>query len=146
VDALAGLVAVLEAALGMASRHRNALAAAKRPGHIPLNLAPSFFERLSIVLIRAQAQGLVREDLQPGDLPRLVGMLITTKRFDETGEGWRRYLALLVDALGLESTTPLPPLPPQDARNVSSSRTGCPSEPRGSALARGRAARNSHDP
>jgi AcrR family transcriptional regulator len=137
VDALAGLVAVLEAALGMASRHRNALAAAKRPGHIPLNLARSFFDRLSILLIRAQAQGLVRQDLQPRDLPRLVGMLITTMWFDETGEGWRRYLALLVDALGLESTTPLPPLPPQDPRNASSSQTGCPSDPEGQAKSQG---------
>ena len=118
-DGHAGLVSVIEAALTMASGHRNALAAVKQPGRIPLDLAPSFFERLAGVLTRAQQQGAVRDDLRPGDLPRLVAMLISTMWFDDSGEEWRRYLSLLQDALVPGAATPLPPL-------TAASRTGLP--------------------
>jgi AcrR family transcriptional regulator len=110
VEPLAGLAEVLEAALTMAFGHRNALAAVKGAGRLASNLAPSFFERLATVLARAQQQGTVRGDLQPGDLPRLVSMLVTSLWFDETGEGWRRYLGLMLDSLKPQGATPLPPL------------------------------------
>jgi AcrR family transcriptional regulator len=109
-NAGAGLVRVLEAALTMAAVNRNALAAVKRPHRIPLGLAPSFFRRLAKVLAQAQREGAVRADLQAADLPRLVAMVITTMWFDEAGDGWRRYLSLLEDALVPGAASPLPPL------------------------------------
>jgi AcrR family transcriptional regulator len=110
VEPLQGLISVLEAAVAMASRHRNALAATKQPGRISLDLAPSFFRRLAVVLSCAQDQGAVRADLRDADLPRLFAMVATTMWFDRSGDGWRRYLALLVEALRPDATTSLPPL------------------------------------
>jgi hypothetical protein len=110
VEPFNGLAEVLEAAMAMASAHRNALAAAKGAAWIGHSLVPSFFERLSVVLGRAQQQGTIRGDLQPRDLPRLVSMLVTTMWFDESGEAWRRYLVLMLDGLQTRTATPLPPL------------------------------------
>ncbi|HEY1704518.1 MAG TPA: helix-turn-helix domain-containing protein [Trebonia sp.] len=109
-DAGGDLVRVIEAALQMATANRNALAAVKGPQRIPLDLAPSFFQRLAGVLTRAQRQGAVRGDLRAADLPRLVAMLITAMWFDESGNEWRRYLSLFQDALAPAASSPLPPL------------------------------------
>ena len=112
-DAGAAIVEVWEAALGLSHRHRNALAAAKRQGHIPMTLATTFFVGLAQVLARAQEQGSIRADLVPEDLPRLTVMLINTPWLDDDKESWRRYLALVMDGLRPVAATPLPvPAPP----------------------------------
>jgi AcrR family transcriptional regulator len=109
-DAFTGLVTALRAAVAMAAGQRNALAASKRPGQMPLDLAPVFFTRLAPILIKAQEQGSVRADVEPADLPQLLSMLLSTMWFDESEVGWRRYLGLLLDALRPNAATPLPPL------------------------------------
>lgn len=113
-DAGAAIVEVWEAALGLSHRHRNALAAAKRQGRIPMTMATTFFVGLAQVLARAQEQGSIRADLVPEDLPRLTVMLINTPWLDDDDkESWRRYLALLMDGLRPAAATPLPvPAPP----------------------------------
>jgi hypothetical protein len=71
-DALTTLVTALEAVMTMIARHRNALAAAKRPGQFPTGLVRHFFERLGIVLARALLLALdepsVREILADPDV------------------------------------------------------------------------------
>jgi AcrR family transcriptional regulator len=120
-DGLTGLTTVLTAALRMTSGLRNAVAVRKLPGPIDAELLPVFFGRLAPILVKAQEQGSIRADLRPADLPRLMSMLLSTIYFDGNGEGWRRYLALLMDALRTESAGQLPPL--ADLTNSDYSRT-----------------------
>jgi AcrR family transcriptional regulator len=109
-DGLTGLITVLTAALRMASGLRNAIAIHKHPGPIDVDLLPVFFGQLAPILVKAQEQGSIRRDLHPADLPQLMSMLLSTIWFDENGEGWRRYIALLTDALRAESAGRLPAL------------------------------------
>jgi AcrR family transcriptional regulator len=53
------------------------------------------------VLARAQAEGGVRDDLRPGDIPLLEVMICATAQYSEkvSPELWQRYLALLFDGL-----------------------------------------------
>jgi AcrR family transcriptional regulator len=136
-DALTGLVTVLEAAMTMISQHRNAVAAARQPGQFPVDVVAPFFERLAIVLAKAQQQGTVRSDLRADDLPRLTLMVLNTMWLNDVPDNWRRYLMLLLDALQPAAarplppvtpvTAPLPPLTPQDGATVE---TQSPPHPR----------------
>jgi len=111
-DALTGVVAVLDAFMTMASQHRNALAAARQPGQFPVDVVAPFFERLAIILARAQQQGTVRADLDAEDLPRLLIMVFNTIWLNDAPGNWRRYLMLLLDALQPIAARPLPPVTP----------------------------------
>jgi AcrR family transcriptional regulator len=114
-DALTGLVTVLEATMTMISQHRNALAAARQPGRFPVDVVAPYFDRLAIVLARAQQQGTVRADLHADDLPRLGLMVLNTMWLNDTPDNWRRYLMLLLDALQPSAARPLPPVTPVTA-------------------------------
>lgn len=116
-DAWRGMVTLLEAALTMAARNRHIFAAAGDSDAMATGLAARYFAALGTLVRRAQDAGQVRADLQPDDLPRLVFMLIPTLRFvEQPTEGWRRYLALLLDALRPAAATALPPAPPPIGR------------------------------
>ena len=121
-DAGAAIAQVWEAALEIGYRHRNALAAVKGQGGIPLSLARTFFAGLAQVLARAQQQGSIRTDLVADDLPRLTGMLFHSPWLDDDQESWRRYLALMLDGLRPAAATPLPvpapAMPSEDRRPV----------------------------
>lgn len=121
-DGLAGLSAVLGAALRMASGLRGAIAVRKQPGPIDARLLPVFFGRLAPILVKAQEQGSIRQDICPEDLPRLMSMLLGTIWFDAGSEGWRRYLTLLLDALRPDRASELPRL--AGRANSDYSRTG----------------------
>jgi AcrR family transcriptional regulator len=110
--ALTGFVAVLEALMTMIAQQRNALAAAKQPGQFPVDLVAPLFEKLAIILARAQRQGTLRNDLHPDDLPRLTLMVLNTMWLNDTPGNWRRYLMLLLDALQPGAARPLPPVTP----------------------------------
>jgi AcrR family transcriptional regulator len=114
-DPRQGLAVLLEAALHLVSRERTMLAAARDAGAMTADVSARFFGPLAELLERGKAAGLIRDDLDADDLPRLVVMLLSTVRMSEPGsEGWRRYLALLFDALRPESASTLPasaPLP-----------------------------------
>jgi AcrR family transcriptional regulator len=119
-DALAGadswdaVVTMLEAALTVATEESGTFAAGAGPGMF-VELAARYFDAFAVVLRRAQEAGEVRSDLSPADLPALTMMLISTVR--EPGAGWRRYLALLLDALRPAAATSLPPLDPSRPRH-----------------------------
>jgi AcrR family transcriptional regulator len=71
------------------------------------------------VVDRAQAQGMLRADFDEHDFPVLQIMLAAAYEFTSAAgpDAWRRYLALVLDALctGRESPCPLPQPPLDDA-------------------------------
>ncbi|GAA1685031.1 TetR/AcrR family transcriptional regulator [Fodinicola feengrottensis] len=111
-DPWRALVMLLEAGLEMAEQEANIFAAAKETGSLLAGLASEFFGTIATVVQRGQEAGLVRADLDADDLPRLVFMLVSTIRLTpEPSGGWRRYLALMLDALRPAAATDLPPAP-----------------------------------
>jgi len=112
-DPLRGMSTMLETTLTMVSRGQGTLAAARDAGAITIDLVARLLQPLTQLVRRAQAAGQVRADLEPEDMPRLVVMLVSTLRTISTpGDGWRRYLVLVLDALRPDGATPLPPAPP----------------------------------
>ena|SRR5437660_8502858 len=107
------MVSVLEAALSMAGNETCVLKAAPDIGLVAGELATLLFASLAGLMGKAQSAGLVRADLEPDDLPRLVLMLISTTHLsDRSHEDWRRYLALILDAFRPIAASPLPPASP----------------------------------
>jgi AcrR family transcriptional regulator len=74
------------------------------------------------LLSRAQADGHVRADLGPTDVPVIEFMLSALAEYTRTvrPEIWRRYLALMLDALRPAGASPLPqePLSPDEMVEV----------------------------
>lgn len=112
-DPFHGLSTVLEAALAMAARERNTLTAALTVGALTGEVADPFYRSLALLVGRAQEAGLMRADLVPEDLPRIIGMVISVLWTMAPGsDGWRRYLALVLEMLTATDTAPLPPAAP----------------------------------
>ncbi|MFI7640458.1 TetR/AcrR family transcriptional regulator [Nonomuraea sp. NPDC049400] len=108
-DPRRGLVTVLEATLSMAAREHNTLAAARNAGAMTAEAGTRSLESLTLLARRAQQAGLIRADLVPDDLPRIVVMLLGLLwTMDPQSDGWRRYLSLILDALAPDAATPLP--------------------------------------
>ncbi len=111
-DPLEGLEQLIEAATALGAREHHLLSAARKAGALGDISGP-----LDAVLVelarRAQAEGLVRDDLTDEDLPRLVMMLNSVLwTMDPDSEGWRRYAALMFDAISTAGHRPLPPAVP----------------------------------
>jgi len=107
------VVTALEAALSVSAREQNALAAAASAGTMLMELGNSFFEPFGDLIRRAQAAGVVRADITQEDIPRILLMLTgPMTSFTPGCEGWRRYLALMLDALSPVGATDLPPPTP----------------------------------
>ncbi|WP_214415324.1 TetR/AcrR family transcriptional regulator [Sphaerisporangium fuscum] len=107
-DPWRGMVRVLEAVLAMAAEEHHVIKATHDPSVLK-GLQARFFVALATVVERAQRAGRVRADLCTDDLPRLFLMLVSTMWFGErAADVWRRYLALLLDALRPEAAHPLP--------------------------------------
>jgi AcrR family transcriptional regulator len=74
------------------------------------------------LLTRAQADGHVRDDLGPTDVPVIEFMLSSVAEYTRPvrPEIWRRYLALVLDALRPDGASPLPeaPLTPDEMVEV----------------------------
>ncbi len=51
------------------------------------------------LLARAQAEGAVRADLEPQDVPMLVGSAILGSSWSPEGEPWRRFVAVVLDGM-----------------------------------------------
>ncbi|WP_330351250.1 TetR/AcrR family transcriptional regulator [Streptomyces sp. NBC_00582] len=108
-DPLHGLVSLIEAAMGLAARELHTLAAARSAGTLTAEVYTPFYEALSLLARRAQDAGLLRADLVPDDLPRLMAMLTTTLwTMDPSTDGWRRYLTLMFEGLRPTMAKPLP--------------------------------------
>jgi hypothetical protein len=68
-----------------------------------------FYESLTLLARQAQDAGLLRGDLVPDDMPRIIAMLTSTLwTMDPGADGWRRYLALMFEGLTPAAATPLP--------------------------------------
>lgn len=110
---LHGLAALMEASMALASREQNTLAAAKNAGSLTADVSTAFYEALTLLAERAQQAGLLRADLVPADLHRIMAMLASVLwSMAPDSDGWRRYLALILDGLSLHGASPLPPVVP----------------------------------
>jgi AcrR family transcriptional regulator len=110
---LRGLTGLVEATLSMVDRERGTLAAASNSGALTSEIAAPLLESLTELTGRAQRAGLVRADLTPEDMHRILGMLTNVLWGMPPGsDGWRRYVVLVLDALSPEGASPLPAADP----------------------------------
>ena len=108
-DPMRGLVALIEAAISLGAREHHLLIAARRAGSLTPDISTALDEALGELARRGQQAGVVRADLVAEDLPRLIAMLYSVLfTMDSTTDGWRRYVALVLDAI---STGPRRRLP-----------------------------------
>jgi AcrR family transcriptional regulator len=109
-DPLRGLAALIDAAISLGAREHNLLTAAHRSGSLTSDISTVLDEALADLARRGQQAGLVRADLVADDLPRVIAMLHSVLWTMDTGsDGWRRYLALILDAISTNGPQPLPP-------------------------------------
>lgn len=107
-DPLRGLAELIEAATALGASEHSILAAARRADALG-NISDRLDTAMRDLTTRAQEAGLVRADLVAEDLPRIVVMLNSVLWTMELGsEGWRRYLALMLDAISTAGPRPLP--------------------------------------
>lgn len=108
-DPLRGLARLIEAAISLGAREQNLLTAARTAGSLTPDISTSLYEALSELARRGQQAGVVRADLVADDLPRLIAMLYSVLwTMDSDSDGWRRYVALLLDAISTRERQPLP--------------------------------------
>jgi AcrR family transcriptional regulator len=111
-DPLAGLAELVEAATALGAREHHLLAAARKADALS-NVSDRLDEALNDLVTRAQRAGLVRDDLAAEDLPRIMFMLNSVLwTMDPSSEGWRRYVALILDAISTADRRKLPPAVP----------------------------------
>jgi AcrR family transcriptional regulator len=120
-NALRGLTQLIEAAISLGSREQNLLIAAQRAGSLTTDISDSLNDALNELVRRGQLDGAVRADLEADDLLRLIGMLYSVlSTMEPTSEGWRRYVALILDAISTNERQPLPPAVPFHASEPNS--------------------------
>jgi AcrR family transcriptional regulator len=111
-DPVAGLAQLIDAAIALGSREHNLLTAARRAGSLTADVSTDLYEALTDLAERGQRVGVVRADLAPADLPRLVTMLHSVLwTMDSGSDGWRRYVAMMLDAITSGERRPLPAAP-----------------------------------
>jgi AcrR family transcriptional regulator len=109
-DPLRGLTQLIEAAISLGAREHNLLTAARRAGSLTSDISVSLNEALGELAREGQRVGSIRADLVADDLPRLVAMLFgVLSTMDAASDGWRRYVALVVDAISVNERQQLPP-------------------------------------
>jgi AcrR family transcriptional regulator len=107
-DPLRGLLTLTEAAMGLASRELNTLAAARGAADLTAEFYPPFRDAMTLLTRKAQDAGRLRADLVPEDLLRIMAMLTSTLWTMEPGsDGWCRYLAILFQGLTPDGAEPL---------------------------------------
>lgn len=110
-DPLRGLTQLVEAAISLGAREQSLLIAAQRAGSLTADISDSLIEALTELVRRGQQDGVVRADLVPDDLLRVIGMLYSVLSTMAPGsDGWRRYVALILDAISTKARQPLPPV------------------------------------
>jgi AcrR family transcriptional regulator len=109
-DPLRGLAQLIEAAISLGAREHHLLTAAYRAGSLTPDISNALDEALDELCRKGQQAGLVRSDLVADDLPRLIAMLHSVLwTMDLSSDGWRRYVALVLDAVSTGERHPLPP-------------------------------------
>jgi hypothetical protein len=82
---------------------------AYRSGSLTPDLSNALYETLAELVRRGQRGGVVRPDLVADDLPRVIAMLHTVLfTMDSGSDGWRRYVALMLDAIAVDKRRSLP--------------------------------------
>jgi AcrR family transcriptional regulator len=109
-DPLRGLTQLIEAAISLGAREHSLLSAARRAGSLTSDISVSLNAALAELAREGQRVGSIRADLVSDDLPRLIAMLFSVlSTMDSDSDGWRRYVALVVDAISVDKRRPLPP-------------------------------------
>jgi AcrR family transcriptional regulator len=109
-DPLRGIARLIETAISLGAREQNLLTAAHRAGSLTADISDSLNEALDDLVRRGQQAGVVRADLVADDLPRLIAMLYSVlSTMEPKSDGWRRYVALVLDAISINERQPLPP-------------------------------------
>ncbi|OBA74175.1 TetR family transcriptional regulator [Mycobacterium sp. 1554424.7] len=109
-DPLLGLTELIEAAISLGAREHNLLTAAHRAGSLTSDISVSLNEALGDLAREGQRAGRIRADLVADDLPRLIAMLYSVlSTMDSGSDGWRRYVALVIDAISVNERQTLPP-------------------------------------
>lgn len=109
-DPRRGMITLVDAAVSMAAREPDTLAAARNAGAVSPKISPAFFEALTELARRAQQAGLLRADLVPDDLYRIMVMVLSLLfTMDLKSNGWRRYTTLLLEGLLPAGAGLLPP-------------------------------------
>lgn len=109
-DPLRGLTQLVEAAISLGAREHSLLTAARRAGSLTSDISVSLNAALGELVQAGQRAGSIRADLVADDLPRLIAMLFSVlSTMDADSDGWRRYVALVVDAISINGRRPLPP-------------------------------------
>jgi AcrR family transcriptional regulator len=112
-DPKRGLVTLMEATLSMVARERNTFAAAHNSGALTAEVTAPFLDSVTLLIHRGQHAGLIRADLVPDDIHVIMGMLASLLAcMDSEGDRWRRYVALMLDALSPVGASPLPAADP----------------------------------
>jgi AcrR family transcriptional regulator len=112
-DPLEGLAQLIDAAISLGAREHHLLTAARRAGSLTSDVSSALYDALNELARRGQQAGVVRADLAPADLPRMIAMLHTVLwTMDSGNDGWRRYVVLMLDAISLDRRLPLPPVAP----------------------------------
>jgi len=112
-DPVRGIANVLEAAISLAAREHNILAAARRLGPLTNDFPAPLYETLHDLTRRAQQAGLINADIVAEDLPRIIAMLHSVlPTMDTAGDGWRRYVIFILNAMSTARPRKLPPASP----------------------------------
>ncbi len=100
-----GLASLITTATAFGAREHNMLAAAWRSGQSPDDLSSFLDVTLVELTNRALQAGVVRADLVPEDLSRLVAMLNSVLwTIEPLSDGRKRYVTVILDAM----STPTP--------------------------------------
>lgn len=97
----------------MVAREHNILAAAKNSSALTAEVTTPVLDALTLLTRRGQGDGLIRADLTPDDMHRIMAMLTSVLwSVNPHGDGWRRYVVLVLDALSPVGASTLPPANP----------------------------------
>jgi AcrR family transcriptional regulator len=108
-DPLRGLAQLIDTAISLGAREHNLLTAARRAGSLTPDISTELYDALNELARRGQQAGVVRADLVADDLPRVIAMLHSVLwTMDSDSDGWRRYVALMLDAISAGARRPLP--------------------------------------
>jgi len=99
-DPMRGLVALIEAAISLGAREHHMLTAARRAGALRSDVSAELNDALAELVARGRDAGVLRGDVVADDLPRFIAMLYgVLSTMDSDSDGWRRYVALLIDSI-----------------------------------------------
>jgi AcrR family transcriptional regulator len=112
-DPVRGIANLLEAAISLAAREHNILAAARRLGPLTDDFPAPLYQTLHELTRRAQNVGLINAEIVAEDLPRIIAMLHSVlPTMDTASDGWRRYVTFILNAMSTAEPSKLPPASP----------------------------------